>query len=487
MMNEKVQNQMTIKLSELLYLIYFSLMLFAKGIGLYDGQTIYKVFLLTAFACVAVKMCITEYTTREWILILILLGLAAVIYRVSGEKGILICMVTVVTMKQVSLKRVFQTGCIVWTIAMAGRFLLSLLFIGQVQTAVQTKNFFGALLRYFMGYPHPNVLHISYFVLTAFVIYCLKDCFNWKHALLLMIGNGVLFLYSYSFTGTLIATIYLMLSLWVSRRELSRMEYWIAEAVFPVCVLFSVVFPVVLTGRAYELADKFFNNRINFARYFLTLQNMSLLGNNLAEITTDIITMDNSFVFALVIYGVPAFVLICTGYVLMVHRLVNQKRKMELVMTACFLIAGITEPFLFNTSFKNLTLLLIGEQLFELLKQENAKQKALIRRWNPEITLPTARIDRLREQMVIIWNVYRKRMTVVGIGISILVGILFGVSYRPRADVLAVQRDYLLFFERMRVTMTAFSITWIVSLLLLLIFYGIKERKKEIEKNENHA
>ena len=486
-MNDNAHKQMTIKLSELLYLLYFGLMLFAKGIGLYDGQTVYKAFLLLAFACIAVKMCITEYTNREWIIILFLLGLAAVIYRVSGEKGILIGMVTVMTMKQVSLKRVFQTGCIVWMIAMAGRFLLSLLFIGQVQTAVQTKNFFGALLRYFMGYPHPNVLHISYFVLTAFVIYCLKDHFNWKHALLLMIGNGVLFLYSYSFTGTLIVTVYLVLSLWVSRRELSRMEYWLAEAVFPLCVLFSVVFPVVLTGRAYELADKFFNNRINFARHFLTLQNMSLLGNNLAEITTDIITMDNSFVFALVIYGIPVFALICVGYVMMVHRLAGQKRKMELAMTACFLIAGITEPFLFNTSFKNLTLLLIGEQFFELLKQESSKEKALIQKWNLEIALPTAKIDRLREQIIIIWSDYRKRITVVSIGISILVGILFGVCYQPRADVLAVQKDHLLFFERMRVTMTAFSITWIVSLLLLLIFYGIKERKMEIDKNENHA
>ena len=197
--------------------------------------------------------------------------------------------------------------------------------------------------------------------------------------------------------------------------------------------------------------------------------------------------MDNSFVFALVIYGVPVFALICAGYVMIVHRLAGQKRKMELVMTACFLIAGITEPFLFNTSFKNLTLLLIGEQFFELLKQESSKEKALIQKWNLEIALPTAKIDRLREQIIIIWSDYRKRITVVSIGISSLVGILFGVCYQPRADVLAVQRDHLLFFERMRVTMTAFSITWIVSLLLLLIFYGIKERKMEIEKNENHA
>ena len=90
-------------------------------------------------------------------------------------------------------------------------------------------------------------------------------------------------------------------------------------------------------------------------------------------------------------------------------------------MTACFLIAGITEPFLFNTSFKNLTLLLIGEQFFELLKQENSREKALIQKWNLEIALPTAKIDRLREQIIIIWSDYSRRITVVSIGISILV------------------------------------------------------------------
>lgn len=487
MMNEKIQNQETIKLSELLYLIYFSLMLFAKGIGLYDGQAIYKIFLLAAFACIAVKMCITGYTNREWILILVLLGLSTVVYRVSGEKGILICMATVVAMKQVSLKRVFQTGCIVWMVAMGGRFLVSLIFLSKVQTAVQTKNFLGALLRYFMGYPHPNVLHISYFVLTAFLIYCLRECFNWKHALLLMIGNGILFLYSYSFTGALIVMLYLLLSLWVRERKISRIEYGIAEMVFPICVLFSVLFPVVLTGRAYELADKFFNNRINFARYFLTLQNMTFLGNNLAEITTDILTMDNSFVFALVIYGIPVFALICAGYLFTIHHYVKQQRKMELVMLCCFLAAGITEPFLFNTSFKNLTLLFIGEQFFQLLQQENRKEYALIKGWNREICFQLPWFSRRKAQIAGIWNLYAGKIQLISTGIAVLIGALAGICYIPRPEVLAVQREHLLFFERMRVAATSFAITWGISLLVLLAVYGIKKQKVEETEHENHA
>ena len=39
-------NSVTIRMSELLYLCFLGIMFFAKGIGLYDGQTAYKVFLV---------------------------------------------------------------------------------------------------------------------------------------------------------------------------------------------------------------------------------------------------------------------------------------------------------------------------------------------------------------------------------------------------------------------------------------------------------
>lgn len=369
------EKDMAIRLSELLYLLFWGIMLFAKGIGLYDGQLLYKIFLVLAFLCIGAKMCITEYSFREWAVIFFLLAWSAVVYRVSGEKGVLICMVTAAGMKNVSVKRCFQTGLIVWAAAMSLRFLTSLIFIGNVETAVQTKNIFGAVLRYFMGYPHPNVLHISYLVLAAFVIYCVKDTYCWKHLLLLMWGNIFLFFYSYSFTGALIVMIYICLSYYVKKKKISKIEYFLVKLVFPGCILVSVIMPMALQGRMFELADKIFNNRINLARHFLTLDNMSLLGNNLAAITTDVITMDNAYLFTLVTYGIPVFLLMCVGYMTVVSDYVKQNKNIELAMICCFLAAGFTEPFLFNTSFKNLTLLFIGEQLFVELNRQKTGQK----------------------------------------------------------------------------------------------------------------
>ena len=154
-----------------------------------------------------------------------------------------------------------------------------------------------------------------------------------------------------------LALLYIFSAYFINRHKIGKIEYWCINLFFPFCILFSIFLPLLLRGQAYELADRIFNNRINFAKYFLSMDNISLLGNNLAEITTDIITIDNSFVYVWVIYGIPYFVIMCMVYLMTILRYVTQRKNHELVMICCFLMAGVTEPFLFNTSFKNLTLL----------------------------------------------------------------------------------------------------------------------------------
>lgn len=477
---ENPENSIAIQLSELLYLLFFGIMLLAKGIGLYDGQNIYKVFLVLAFLCIVLKMCITEYSFKEWAAILFLLVLSVIVYRVSGEKGVLICMTMIVAMKNVSLKRCFWVGLTVWGIAISVRFLISLFFIENVATAVQTKNITGAVLRYYMGFPHPNVLHISYLILAALVIYCFKETYSLKHLALLLAGNLFLFFYSYSFTGALIVTLYVCLSYYVKKRRIHKFEYFLVMLVFPGCILFSVLFPIVLQGKAFELADKIFNNRINFAKHFLTFENMSLLGNNLASITTEIITMDNSYVFTLVTYGILIFVLMCAGYMATISSYVKQKKNIELAMICCFLVAGLTEPFLFNTSFKNLTLLFIGEQFFTGLNKNKAEEKkfALLSQRDGSIVIDLSRfkesVKRLRE----LWRKYRGIILKAGGAAALIISLITWIFYDPRAEVLKIQKDNLLVYERIRVVGTAFVLGFVIAGIAMFIIFAFLDLKR---------
>ncbi|MDE7334070.1 MAG: hypothetical protein K2O16_17945 [Lachnospiraceae bacterium] len=480
------EKYLTIRLSELLYLLFWGIMLFAKGIGMYDGQPLYKVFLVLAFLCIGVKMCITEYSYREWAVILFLLTWSAVVYRVSGEKGVLICMVTAAAMKNVSVKRCFQTGAVVWAAAMSLRFLTSLVFIGNVETAVQTKNIFGAVLRYFMGYPHPNVLHISYLALAAFAIYCVKDTYCWKHLVLLMWGNIFLFFYSYSFTGALIVMVYICLSYYVKKKRISKIEYFLVKLVFPGCILVSVIIPMALHGKAFELADKIFNNRIKLARHFLTLDNMSLLGNNLAAITTEVITMDNAYLFALVTYGIPVFLLICVGYMAVVSVYVKQKKNIELAMICCFLAAGFTEPFLFNTSFKNLTLLFVGEQVFASLNKQGAGQRefALLKNWDKTVRISMEKPQEISENLHCVWLARRKVILGVGTAAALIISICTGIFYQAEPELMVIQKENLLVYEWVRSVITVFSLSFIGFIILGMAAYFIilKKGKTDAEK-----
>ena len=78
---------LTVRLGELLYYVFFAGLLFAKGIGLYDGQKSFKIILIVSCVCWAGKMLMTEFERRELLTAVLLLLLGAVVYRVSGDKG----------------------------------------------------------------------------------------------------------------------------------------------------------------------------------------------------------------------------------------------------------------------------------------------------------------------------------------------------------------------------------------------------------------
>ena len=51
-------------------------------------------------------------------------------------------------------------------------------------------------------------------------------------------------------------------------------------------------------------------------------------------------------------YGAVVLSLLMIAYFFTIRNLVKENRRKELAITLGFLIAGISEPFLFNTSFK---------------------------------------------------------------------------------------------------------------------------------------
>lgn len=360
---------------EIFFCLFFGTLLFAKGVGLYDGQGIFRIFLLIASAFWGLKMLTTEWEIRELLTAVILLLFGWMAYRSSGEKAALVSMMVITGMKGVSVRKVFRTGLVIWTGCFVVTVLLALTGTIEPLMLVHNKAGLGYVIRNSLGYTHPNVLHISYVILLAFWFYT----FQWTGKKLLkavgiaFLGNLYIFAYSLSYTGFALTVFYLVLLVYISfRKKRTKAENVLLWCIFPVCALGSVIAPLVLTGKAFDIVNKLVNTRFYLSRHYLTKYPLTLFGGQVQG--GNGWSVDCSYVYCLMYYGVVLAVLFFVAYAGCIADLIRRRQDDALAVVAGLLAAGFTEPFLFNFSFKNLTLLFLGAYFYSLFAKLQSKK-----------------------------------------------------------------------------------------------------------------
>lgn len=349
--------------SELFYLLYFSILLFAKGIGLYDGQMAYYALLGIGLFFLALKILSTDHSAFEYLWMILLMLLGFIVYRKTGQKGLLICFSVLIGMKKVNTRRVFRAGIVIWTACFTIMWLLSMTGMIREQVWMHDKHGIGLTLCHSMGYSHSNVMHVGFLMLAMMFCY-LYGRANRKSlirlTLFLLILNAVVFFYSMSYTGFLACGIYLILNLILSFREkLTLTDKILLGLIFPICVLFICVGPLVIKGRVFDFINKALTTRYYLSYYYLTEQPATLFGQ---RYNLDFhLTMDSSYIYLLRQYGVLSFILVLAMYSGLIHDEISHNRRSELAITLGTCVAGTTEQFLFNTSFKNLSLIFMGD------------------------------------------------------------------------------------------------------------------------------
>ncbi|MCM1122050.1 MAG: hypothetical protein NC416_05660, partial [Eubacterium sp.] len=211
----------------------------------------------------------------------------------------------------------------------------------------------------------------------------------------MMAGNILVFLYSVSYTGFGIVSVLLMGFLYVRiRPKFCFIEKILACLVLPVCLALSFVAPFYLyhpwLGYYVQQLNFKLNTRIYLAEQFLRSEYHSLFGADISRIVRSSMTMDNSYVWGYINYGLVMFTLIMLGYFALLFYDTHKQRTRELVILVCFLGAGWTEPLLFNTSFKNVTLVFLGSFLF--LQKEGAKEYCLFPKLRRTVDIPGGRL-----------------------------------------------------------------------------------------------
>ena len=428
------ENRLSVSFGEILYYLFWSFMLAAKGLGLYEGMRSYNLILVFSFSCILLKLLLEKHTWEELLLKGGLLLLGGLIYLNTGDKAPLINIMVIIGLKNVPVKRVFGLGLAVWSVSFGWRAFSEVTGIRTGLALVHDKLGLGPVLRWSFGLTHPNVLQISYAVLAAFILYVTQRKGKRLLALtgLLFLGNCYVFLYSVSYTGIILVTLFLLIFCYfMMRRQFSRVEKVLMQCVFPCCILISIVAPYMIDTSGIiraigQLLNKAVNNRFLASSVYLSY-GIAPFGKNLVSENISF-ALDSSYISLLVNDGWVIFFLTVAAYFCTIRDYVRQDKRKELAIMLSFLIAGISEPFLFNSAFKNLSLVFIGEYLFRMFARRESREYGFgiaLKREN--VKIPFARAKQWLEKAKRCLNAGNRKRGIICL--SIIVGIAVGILY----------------------------------------------------------
>lgn len=360
-------HKINVRLDEVLYYLFLLFTMGAKGIGLTDGQRLFGICIFLAYSCIGLKLLITEYSLKEWCINIALLLLTVLITKNSGEKAAIAAVLIIIGMKNIPVKRALRVALNIWGITFIFSAFRGVLGFSEGVVVVHEKLGLGPIIRYSLGYTHPNVLHVTYFVIVMMLLYVIpiKGKKLWITAILLFIGNLYVFLYSISYTGLIIVTAFLCLTLYFNvRKEVTYLEKVLLEVFVLFCIIFPIVGPLIIKGRLFNFFNKLLSTRFQLVYYFFHNFKLSLFGTKTQTPSDAHLTLDSSFAYLLMYYGIIAFVLMVIVYMKVLHKYLKEDKRNETIIMVCTALAGITEQFLFNLSFKNITFFFIGDYLY---------------------------------------------------------------------------------------------------------------------------
>ena len=112
----------------------------------------------------------------------------------------------------------------------------------------------------------------------------------------------------------------------------------------------SVLGPLVLTGKAFDIVNKLVNTRFYLSRHYLTKYPLTLFGGQVKG--GNGWSVDCSYVYCLMYYRRCFSRFVFCGICGCIADLIRRRQDDALAVVAGLLAAGFTEPFLFNFSFK---------------------------------------------------------------------------------------------------------------------------------------
>ncbi len=161
-----------------------------------DGQ----LFRLT-FALFLLKLVLTKYSPKEWLIIGAFSVLGIISYFNTGRNEILRLVIMIAACKEMNHDSVLKF--MLYTTSLGCMVLVILSFLGVGTLSITTDFGRGVITRYCFGLGHPNAFHCMFWALITLGLYVYRDTIKWCYLVLLFLANIGLYIYTDSRAGVI--------------------------------------------------------------------------------------------------------------------------------------------------------------------------------------------------------------------------------------------------------------------------------------------
>lgn len=178
-MLRKVRNYLK-QYAEIFYMLYFLPLAGCVAMGISSTQLIYRLVFAVAVLFLLMKLAVTDYTGKEFLLMAAVMTLLGYVFYRTREKSLIITAVSIFGCKDVDVKKVLKYTVLVYILGMA--IIIGLVMAGKVQGEIHELAKGG--VRYNIndfGFSHPNSAYNHLLMIGLMAIVAWGKELHWYH------------------------------------------------------------------------------------------------------------------------------------------------------------------------------------------------------------------------------------------------------------------------------------------------------------------
>lgn len=340
-----------------------------------------RLFQLT-FLIFAVKVCMTRYTVKEWVVIGLFEILGIVSYLVTGRNEIIRIVTMIAACREMEERVIFSY---MFRVVLAGCLLIVSLSLAGIFGAVKITGIFRGDMeetRYCLGMGHPNSLHCMFFMLVLLFLYLYGKKIKWYAYIALFLLNFGVFFLTGSKTGMMVTAFAIAAALALAgsaglRR--GKFIYGMSAFLLMCCVAvawfaaaFSERLPFHEGLRKFDrmLSDRIVNLYYDSASHAGTLSTWRWLGVEENEYYFDL-----GWVRLFYWYGILPACLFVLVLLLLIRELYRERQYMGIVLLASLFIYTLVEAHTVSVYLaRDYTLFMIGVRFGAMFGADKGKK-----------------------------------------------------------------------------------------------------------------